>query len=65
MFDGRGGAIIHLLLGGVFILVACSRRGRAVVAGLNPHGGEWLIVLVAAAIGLVELYVGIGQLVGR
>ncbi|HEX8161748.1 MAG TPA: hypothetical protein VF538_07745 [Pyrinomonadaceae bacterium] len=65
MFDGRSGAIIHLLVGGAFLVVAFSRRGRAAVARLNPYSGEWLIMLVAAAAGLIELYVGVGQLAGR
>ena len=65
MFDGRGGAIPHLVLGGAFLVVACSKRWRGVAARLNPYSGEWLIMLVAAAVGLIELYVGVGQLAGR
>jgi hypothetical protein len=65
MFDGRGGAIPHLVLGGAFLVVAFSRRWRGVAAGLNPYSGERLTMLVAAAVGLIELYVGIKQLGGR
>jgi hypothetical protein len=65
MFDGRGGAIPHLILGGVLLVVAFSGRWRGVVARVNPYSGEWLIMLVAAAVGLIELYVGVKQLGGR
>jgi hypothetical protein len=64
MFGGRGGAIIHLILGGVFLVVAFSKWWRGVVGRINPYSGGLLIMLVAAAVGLVELYVGIKQLVG-
>lgn len=64
MFDGHGGAILDLLIGGAFLAVAFNKRWRGVAMKLNPYSDERLTTLLVAAVGLVELYVGIKQLVG-
>lgn len=64
MFEGQGGALIDLLMGGVFLTVAFTKRWRGVLTRLSPYNDERLTALLAAAIGLIELYVGITQLTG-